>query len=105
DARTQSVSFSDGSKATLTHSTSLDRAVLQTQDMAAPPSGKAYELWFRKNGDLVPAGLMTKSGDQTVALHGKLGGADWVGITVEPAAGSQEPTSLPIAQFDLSKAV
>lgn len=106
DARTQSVSFDDGSRATIYHSKSVDRAVLVTKSMADAPLGKVYELWFKDSkGVFVPAGLMPTGGNQTVVLHGDVANNKAVGITVEPASGSKHPTSAPVAMFELAKSV
>jgi hypothetical protein len=106
DARNQSISFDDGSRATLWHSSSVGRAVLVTKNMAPAPSGKVYELWLQAaDGTFVPAGLMDSGGDRTFVLHGALKDSKGVGITVEPAAGSKTPSSVPVAMFDFRKSV
>jgi anti-sigma-K factor RskA len=106
DARAQSLSFDDGSRATIYHSKSVDRAVLVTKNMADAPLGQVYELWFKNpKGVFVPAGLMDSGGNRTIVLQGDVGNAKSVGITVEPAKGSKHPTSAPIAMFDLSQSV
>lgn len=100
-----SQSFDDGSTATVFRSASEKGAVLVTRRMAAPPSGKTFELWLQDSaGTMHPAGLMDKPGDQKVLLKGDAVGATAVGITVEPAGGSPQPTTQPIALFDLQKA-
>ncbi|MFF2852496.1 anti-sigma factor domain-containing protein [Streptomyces sp. NPDC058001] len=44
------------------------------------------------------AGLLDPDrGDQAVLMRGALGGASGTGVTVEPAGGSREPTSAPVA--------
>lgn len=105
DAKHVSINFDDGSSATVVRSLSEGRAVLVTRDMAAPPTGKTFELWLQdRTGRMVPAGLMSKPGDNKVLLKGDATAADGVGITVEPKGGSDEPTSEPIALFELDKA-
>ena len=47
---------------------------------------------------------MPDSPDQTVVLDGSASAAAAIGITVEPESGSDEPTSKPIALFDLTQA-
>lgn len=90
-------------RATLVRSRSVGRAVLVTEAMPAPPEGKVYEIWLQSPaGDMVPAGLMPRRPDQTVLLEGDASEATGVGITVEPEGGSPEPTSDPIALFDLA---
>ena len=73
--------------------------------MAAPPTGKTFELWLQDDvGTMHPAGLMNTGGNHTIVLKGDAAEATGVGITVEPEGGSKEPTSEPIALFDFSKA-
>jgi anti-sigma-K factor RskA len=99
---TQSV---DGSEATLVRSPSLNRAVLVTRNMAPPPQGKVYELWLDHEGiGMVPAGLMEQGGEQTILLEGDPATAIGAGITVEPAGGSEEPTSPPVTLFSFERA-
>jgi len=105
DVEKVSKAFQDGSTATIYRSASEGRAVLLTKEMAAPPSGKAYELWLRDEaGTMKPAGLMTTAGDHKLVLDGDATEATAVGITVEPEQGSAQPTSEPIAMFDLGEA-
>ena len=104
DVKHVSIDFDDGSKATVFHSPSERRAVLVTDNMAAPPPGKAFELWLQdESGAMTPAGLMKNPGDNKVLLKGDAAEATGVGITVEPEGGSKQPTSEPIALFELEK--
>ena len=105
DAQRVSTEFTDGSSATVVRSVKEGRAVLLTRNMAAPPSGKAFELWLRDaQGRLAPAGLMTTAGDHKLLLTGDATKATGVGITVEPAGGSPQPTTKPLAMLELSEA-
>ena len=104
DVKQVSIDFDDGSKATVFHSPSERRAVLVTRDMAAPPRGKAFELWLQdESGGMTPAGLMKNPGDNKVLLRGDAAEATGVGITVEPEGGSKQPTGEPIALFEFDK--
>ena len=47
---------------------------------------------------------MSDAPDQTVVLDGSAAEAVAVGITVEPEGGSEQPTTDPIAVFDLTEA-
>lgn len=92
-------------RATVVRSKAEDRAVIVTEDMVSAPEGKDYELWFQTPEEaMVPAGLMPDAPDQTVVLDGPAAEAIAVGITVEPDGGSPEPTTEPIALFDLTEA-
>jgi anti-sigma-K factor RskA len=105
DAKHVKRTFADGSSATLVRSVKQGRAVLVTDDMSSPPSGKVFELWLRDtHGTFVPAGLMHDGGDHKVLLEGDAATATAVGITVEPPGGSARPTSDPIALFDFDQA-
>jgi anti-sigma-K factor RskA len=104
DAQKVSLSFKDGSNATVYRSMSKGKAVLLTDGMALPPDGKAYEVWLQdKTGTMIPAGMMKPQGDNKMLLEGDAAKATAVGITVEPQGGSKAPTTEPIALFDLGK--
>jgi anti-sigma-K factor RskA len=104
DARQTSLEFKDGSTATVTHSDSLGRSVIVTHDMAAPPAGKVFQLWYDQPGEgMVSAGLMPVEPDLTYVLDGDATTATAVGITVEPEGGSPDPTTKPIALFDFAR--
>ncbi|MDU0258092.1 anti-sigma factor [Streptomyces sp. PU10] len=98
DAESRTARLADGASGTLVVSERQDRAVFLASGMAEPPRGKVYQLWFDDQGTMRPAGLMDP-GDtsQAVLMEGAVDGAAGVGITVEPAGGSKQPTSDPIA--------
>lgn len=105
DAEKVFLDLGEAGRATVVRSKSEDRAVIVTEDMVAAPSGKDYELWFQTPDEaMVPAGLMPDAPDQTVVLEGPAADAIAVGITVEPDGGSEEPSTAPIALFDLTEA-
>ncbi|MGV9255390.1 anti-sigma factor [Streptomyces sp. NPDC003697] len=96
DARTRSARVGSGT-GTLVVSADRDRAVFMASGMAAPPEGRVYQLWFADGGRVRSAGLLSPDrADQTVLLHGRVDGASGVGITVEPAGGSRQPTTTPL---------
>jgi anti-sigma-K factor RskA len=102
DAETVDKSFPDGSHAAITVSERVGRAIIQTDDMAPAPAGKVYQLWFlNAAGEMISAGLMPPTPDTTLPLEGDVSRATGVGITVEPAGGSKQPTTKPIAVFNL----
>ena len=104
DAEEVFLDLGEAGRATVVRSKSEDRAVIRTEDMISAPDGKAFELWFINGEDFTSAGLMPDAPDQTVVLDGSAADAAAVGITVEPAEGSEQPTSDPIAVFDLTEA-
>ncbi|MET8576029.1 anti-sigma factor [Streptomyces sp. NPDC005012] len=101
DARSRSAKVAGGA-ATLVVSAGRDRAVFVASEMPAPPPGKVYQLWFAEGDGMRSAGLMEPGRDsQAVLMEGAVGGASGVGVTVEPAGGSEQPTSPPVAVLDL----
>ena len=102
DAQRASASVGSAT-ATVVRSASLDRAVLITDNMPAAPSGKTYQAWLQApDGSLSPAGLMSGGSAQTLVLQGAAKDATGVGITVEPAGGSKQPTTKPVALIPLT---
>ncbi|MGW4232731.1 anti-sigma factor [Streptomyces sp. NPDC004980] len=98
DARTSSGVLEGGARGTVVVSRSVDQAVFLASGMARPPGGKVYQLWFDDGGSMRSAGLMDPSApDGTVLLDGPVDGASGMGITVEPAGGSKQPTTQPLA--------
>ncbi len=102
DAQRHSIEFDDGSTATVVRSLNQGKAVLLTRNMAAPPPGKAFEVWLQDEaGTMIRAGMMRKAGDHKLLLTGDATKATGVGITIEPESGSEAPTTQPIALFEL----
>ncbi|MGH4031538.1 anti-sigma factor [Actinomycetota bacterium Odt1-20B] len=98
DARTAAGALSGGGTGTVVVSRSQGKAVFVASGMARPPAGKVYQLWFNDDGTMRSAGLMDPGRkEQSVLLRGAVDGASGMGITVEPAGGSKEPTSAPLA--------
>jgi anti-sigma-K factor RskA len=98
DATRYGTRLPGGATATVVRSRSLQRAVIVTSGMAQPPSGKVLQLWLQDStGHMNSAGLMPGGGHQVVVLSGDASHSQGAGITVEPAGGSDQPTSNPIA--------
>lgn len=97
DAQRFEPSGADG-KATIVRSVSKGKAVIIADGMAPPPEGKVYELWyFHAQGKAVRAGLMPHDTKKvTMLFDGDAATATGAGVTVEPAGGSDQPTSKPI---------
>jgi hypothetical protein len=101
DAQTWTTRLPDGGTMKVTRSKSVGAAVWTSNGVGPAPEGHVYELWLqRPDESLVPAGLMS-SGDGEVVLRGDTTSAIGAGLTVEPAGGSQAPTTKPVAFFDL----
>ena len=64
---------------------------------SAAPSGKTYQAWvIPPDGKPISAGVFA-GGRTSVDLVAKAHPGDTVAVTVEPAGGSQQPTTQPIA--------
>jgi len=88
--------------AKIVRSPGLKKAVMVTADMPAAPEGKVYELWFQRGATMVKAGLVPAGRANTVLLEGDASSAQGVGITIEPAGGSDTPTLPPVAVISLA---
>jgi anti-sigma-K factor RskA len=99
DARTTTARLNGGASGTVVVSRHRNQAVFVAAGMDRPPSGKVYQLWLNDHGTMRPAGLMDPDRRSEALLRGDVAAASGLGITVEPAGGSQQPTSAPIAQL------
>ncbi|HWM36118.1 MAG TPA: anti-sigma factor [Streptomyces sp.] len=106
DAKTTSSSkLPGGATGSVVVSRERDRAAFLASGMGAPPSGKVYQLWFADGDKMRSAGLMESAGDSdAVLMEGDVGAASAMGVTVEPAGGSRQPTTEPLALMKLPKA-
>lgn len=75
--------------------------LLLASNLTPAPSGKIYEMWIiPKAGSPAPAGLF-QSGSDGTAMYLRKGAVDMataavIAVTLEPAAGSQAPTTQPL---------
>jgi anti-sigma factor RsiW len=103
DVKHVNAELGNGATVTVSWSATVDKAVLVTRDLPPAPKGSVYQLWLLKDGRMVDAGLMPKSGDQTVVFHGEANDATGAGITIEPSGGSEAPTVPAIATFNFEQ--
>ncbi|MDN5717817.1 MAG: anti-sigma factor, partial [Janibacter sp.] len=101
DAQSWQTTTADGGTVRVVRSDQLGKAVLRVEGLADPGSGKAYQAWLQdSSGSMVPAGIMTST-DGEMLLEGDVDSAAGVGVTMEPAGGSPQPTSDPVALIEL----
>lgn len=98
DATVASSEVAGGATASLVSSESLGLSVMVFDGLEALSDDEAYALWYITGDQISPAGLFTVDADgQTVqVLEGEFVAGTIVGVTVEPASGSPQPTSDPI---------
>lgn len=97
DAKVQEVSVPGGGTVVLAHSRQDAVAGVLTLGLPQPAQGHVYELWLGDaSGSMKPAGLVQGTGTTWNELAGGIGSATVLGVTVEPAGGSKQPTTAPI---------
>jgi len=76
---------------------SSGRATLVVSGLPAAPAGKTYEAWVMLPGRALPAGLFAANGRTvTVTLSRDVPTGAIVGVTLERAGGSPQPTGTPL---------
>jgi len=80
-----------------------DRAMLVATNLPELPEGKTYEMWSIDDGEPVSCGLFEAGGGMTIKpIDQTMPGAEQFAVTVEPEGGSEQPTTDPIMQADLT---
>jgi hypothetical protein len=101
DAQTATVPAEGGGDITLVWSEELGRSAVQAADLPDVGDDRTYELWYIDATGATPAGTFDPAGGSAyVVLDGEFEPGLIVGVTVEPAGGSDEPTTVPIAAFE-----
>lgn len=97
DSKTARSTMEDGSTATVVWSDSMARSAVLVDGLSALPSDRTYEAWYVGSDEVVPAGTF-QAGDGTTwhVLDGDMSHGAAIAVTVEPAGGSDQPTSVPI---------
>jgi hypothetical protein len=81
---------------------SSDGAKLEVSGMPAPPVGRVYQVWLQRGRAGTPPEptnalfSVSRHGDASVDVPGKLDGVGAVLVTHEPLGGSTRPTRAPI---------
>ncbi|MCS5721119.1 anti-sigma factor [Herbiconiux sp. CPCC 203407] len=98
DSQRTTVELDGGTTATLVWSEELGRSAVVTDGLEPLPDDKVYEAWYIDSEGAVPAGTFTASGAGTAwhVLEGTMAAGATVGVTVEPAGGSETPTTDPV---------
>jgi anti-sigma-K factor RskA len=108
DVQTVAGSVTTGGVATVVLSAGRRELVVSTSGMATLQAGKTYELWLigpspAHASAIRPAGLLPAAvgGRTTPVLASGLVAGDKLGLTVEPAGGSSQPTTTPVLLLSL----
>ena len=104
DAHSQTVRSATGGTLTAVVSWDKREAVVTTAHMASLPSQQVYQLWVMGPAGTTTArsvGLLSRAGQAGPVLAAALKPGDRIGITVEPAGGTAQPTTSPVAVMTL----
>ena len=96
-------STTKGGVATVVLAAARHQLVVVTNGLPALPAGKVYQLWLIGKTKIVSAGLLpaATSGRTAPVLASGVVKGDTLGLTVQPAPGSAQPTTTPILALPL----
>ncbi|NAS20761.1 anti-sigma factor [Herbidospora sp. NEAU-GS84] len=94
DAVVRRVAMTGGGSATVVASESRGK-VMFTSDLPALDPSRTYQLWTIGGERIRSAGLVDGGGVRTATVD-LPPGTDHLGVTVEPAGGSEQPTTEPV---------
>lgn len=101
DARSQTVEVEGGGQVTLVSSAEQAQSVVIAEGLPELGADQTYELWYIDESGAAPAGTFEAPGGETWrVLEGSFRPGVVVGITVEPAGGSPQPTTEPIVAIE-----
>lgn len=105
DAETFTMQY-EGETLSVVASPSLDRAVLQAGDLPTLDADETYQAWWVGADEQITSAGVISSGadlaDLEVELEGDPEGGSAFALSVEPAGGSDQPTTVPIVVVSLS---
>lgn len=80
-----------------------DSGTLQVVGLTALGPREDYQAWVQRDGRMEPSSLFAprSNGTASAAIPRHLDGAERVLVTIEPAGGSEEPTSAPLVSVPL----
>jgi hypothetical protein len=92
-----------GGKAIVVLAAERHELAVVTTGLPALPAGKVYQLWLISKAKITSAGLLptAKSGQTPAILATGVVKGDALGLTVEPAPGSAQPSTKPIVDLPL----
>jgi anti-sigma-K factor RskA len=83
-------------------SISEDRIILVADNLPSVPEGQTCQIWVIKGDVPESSGLFQPGGQETAApITTPIKQGDTIAVTVEPAGGSEQPTSDPVLSAEL----
>jgi anti-sigma-K factor RskA len=103
DAQLLTSTTTKGGVAIVVLSAEKRQLVVSTAGLPALPAGKVYQLWLIGPVKIVSAGLLpaAEAGKTAPVLASGIVAGDKLGLTVEPAPGTAQPTTTPILALPL----
>lgn len=98
DVSTMSKSFDGGGSVKLYLSQEADAAVVFAKGLPSPGKDKVYQVWMIDSSGPHSQGYFTSEGQMIMKGVTK---ANTIAVTVEPAGGSKQPTTAPIATIPI----
>jgi anti-sigma-K factor RskA len=104
DVRTTSAPIPTGGTATFVYSRKKNAGVLVMNNVQPPPPGTVYQMWLLNSQGARSAGTMDSKAisPSTTAALPNLGNSTALAFTVEPGAGSPQPTGEVFAKLPLT---
>ena len=94
DAQIVPLVLANGAQVSFVVSKSQNRALFVGADLTSPGRGKTYELWTMQ-GQTATADTLVDGGTNVAQwLHGPVGSASGVAVSIEDAGGSDHPTAV-----------
>lgn len=103
DATTLTAQVRTGGTATVVMSHRAGALVFTASGLTRLPASKAYELWLMGPAGDTPAGMLPSDhrGMSGPVVVSRLAPGDRLGLTIEPSAGTGQPTSAPLVMVAL----
>ncbi|MFC3688652.1 anti-sigma factor domain-containing protein [Aquipuribacter hungaricus] len=83
-------------------SPSRDAALILPAGLPAAPEGSTWQAWTVTGEQATSAGTFDVGDGEAVALQASVAGADAVAVSLEPAGGSEAPTTDPVLVLPLA---
>ncbi|THV27106.1 anti-sigma factor [Glycomyces paridis] len=102
DAEVGSQAADGGGRVTVVSSAALDRAVVVVSGLAEVADDRSYQVWLVDEAGQVSAGVMDAGDSSATMLVDGLGDTQVIGVTNEPAGGSEVPTLPMVADVGIA---
>jgi anti-sigma factor RsiW len=101
DAVTLTAPARGGGQVSMVLSPARDAAVVVLSGLTTPDRAHAYQLWLIDDGRPASAGVLEAGQAGGARYINRVGGADLLGLTLEPAGGSTRPSESTLATMPL----